>query len=77
MHIFVFTFLLLFFRINTLLSLDSPLEVHKDQLQNSPPSLLLSPHMPVLGRQQSPLHQRETFWVQSENKPVPEVSDRN
>lgn len=75
---FVFTFLLLFFRINTLLSLDSPLEVHKDQLQSSPPSLPLAlPTHPCAGGQQSPPHHRDTFWMQIQSKPVPEVSGRN
>lgn len=72
MLIFVFTFLLLFFRINTFLSLDSPLKVHKNNYR----TLFYPLTHSCLWRQQIPL-QRDKFWTQSQIKPVPEVSHRN
>lgn len=73
MFIFVFTFLLLFFRINALPSLDAPLKVHKESYR----ILLNLPTHSWLWRQQIPLNQRDKFLVQSQIKPVSEVSDRN
>lgn len=73
MFIFVFTFLLLLFRINTLPILDSPLKVHEDSYR----TFLLSPTHSCLWRQQIPLHRRDKFKMQSQIKPVSEVSDKN
>lgn len=72
MFISVFTFLLLFFRITTLPCLDSPLKVHKDSYR----TLLHPPTHSCLWRQQIPL-KKDKLWVQSQIKPVSEVSDRN